>query len=88
MHTSPWVEVSVEKTKEVVRISITDSGNGIKSEIAEKIMQPYFTTKEVGVGTGLGLSISKGIVEMHNGHFYLDQNYPNTRFVIELPIKV
>lgn len=86
--TSPWVEVSVEKTQEAVRISITDSGDGISSEIAEKIMQPFFTTKEVGVGTGLGLSISKGIVEMHNGHFYLDQNCPNTRFVIELPLKV
>lgn len=84
----PWVEVNVEKTQDIVRISITDSGLGISSEIAEKIMQPFFTTKEVGVGTGLGLSISKGIVEMHNGHFYLDQNCPNTRFVIELPVKV
>lgn len=82
---SPWVEVNVHKEAEVVKISITDSGHGISDEIAHKIMQPFFTTKEVGVGTGLGLSISKGIVEMHGGKFYLDQNCPNTRFVIELP---
>lgn len=83
----PWVEVNVEQHFETVKISITDSGLGIKSEIAEKIMQPFFTTKEVGVGTGLGLSISKGIIEMHDGRFYLDQNCPNTRFIIELPVK-
>jgi PAS domain S-box-containing protein len=85
--TEPWVEVKVQKNEETVRISVTDSGHGISAEIAEKIMQPFFTTKEVGVGTGLGLSISKGIVEMHNGKFYLDQNCPNTSFVINLPIK-
>ena len=81
----PWVEVNVNKEGEIVKISITDSGPGISDEIAQKIMQPFFTTKEVGVGTGLGLSISKGIVEMHGGKFYLDQSCPNTRFVIELP---
>ena len=83
----PWVEVNVQKSSETVKISITDSGDGIGSDIAEKIMQPFFTTKEVGVGTGLGLSISKGIVEMHNGKLYLDQNCANTRFIIELPLK-
>lgn len=83
----PWVEVNVYKGEEFIRISVTDSGHGITFEIAAKIMQPFFTTKEVGVGTGLGLSISKGIIEMHDGNFYLDHNCPNTRFVIELPIK-
>lgn len=82
----PWVEVNVEKTSKIVKISITDSGSGIESEIAEKMMQPFFTTKEVGVGTGLGLSISKGIIDMHNGRLYLERNHPNTRFVIELPV--
>lgn len=83
----PWVEINIQSNFDTVKISITDSGSRISDEIAEKIMQPFFTTKEVGVGTGLGLSISKGIVEMHNGRFYLDQNCPNIRFVIELPLK-
>lgn len=84
---APWVEISVENMGDTLNISITDSGNGIRHDIADKIMQPFFTTKEVGVGTGLGLSISKGIIEMHNGRFYLDKNCSNTRFVIELPSK-
>jgi PAS domain S-box-containing protein len=81
-----WVKVHVETTDVSTKISVTDSGNGISDEIAQKIMQPFFTTKEIGVGTGLGLSISKGIVEMHGGKFYLDRECENTRFVIELPL--
>ncbi|WP_397601577.1 ATP-binding protein [Silvanigrella sp.] len=48
-------------------------------------MEPFFTTKEVGTGSGLGLSTAKGIIEEHNGKFYLDTNTKNTCFVIEMP---
>jgi two-component system sensor histidine kinase PilS (NtrC family) len=51
--------------KEWVKVSITDSGNGITSEEKEKIFEPFFTTKENG--TGLGLSIVHKIIENHNG---------------------
>ena len=50
---------------EWVKISITDSGNGIPPQEKEKIFEPFFTTKERG--TGLGLSIVHKIVENHNG---------------------
>ncbi len=36
-------------------------------EVMRKVMEPFFTTKEVGKGTGLGLSISYGIIENHKG---------------------
>lgn len=84
---SPWVHVHADNDGQSLRVTVTDSGKGISSEIAQKIMQPFFTTKEVGMGTGLGLSISKGIVEMHGGRLYLDQYCPNTRFVIDLPLE-
>ena len=51
--------------KEWIKISITDSGNGIVPEEKEKIFEPFFTTKENG--TGLGLSIVHKIIENHNG---------------------
>lgn len=76
-----WVEIKVDTTNGVV-ISVTDSGKGIPVEIAEKLMQPFFTTKEVGRGTGLGLSISKGIIDAHGGKFVLNRSCPNTRFEI------
>ncbi len=80
-----WVELGLEPREDSVRISVTDSGAGIPPEIAEKMMQPFFTTKEVGKGTGLGLSISKGIIEDHGGALRLDSACANTCFRIELP---
>lgn len=74
-----WIHIEVSHRK----ISITDSGSGIPKAIAEKLMQPFFTTKEAGKGVGLGLSISKGIIDDHGGILYLDTSAPNTRFVIE-----
>lgn len=81
-----WVKIICAKTSNHLRISFTDSGTGISSEILNKIMAPFFTTKEVGKGTGLGLSISKGIIEAHGGKFYVNNQSANTEFVIELPL--
>jgi len=53
------------RSKEWVRIAISDSGNGIASEEKEKIFEPFYTTKESG--TGLGLSIVHKIIENHQG---------------------
>ena len=64
-----------------------DSGKGIGPNVATKMMQPFYTTKEVGKGTGLGLSISKRIVEEHHGLLTYDKSSSNTRFVLQLPIK-
>ena len=68
-----------------IEISVIDSGSGIARELAQKIFQPFFTTKGPGKGTGLGLSISKGMIEAHDGFIWLDTDHPTTRFVIVLP---
>jgi C4-dicarboxylate-specific signal transduction histidine kinase len=80
-----WVKVQVFDSDDWIKIVVTDSGAGIPIEIQTKIMQPFFTTKEVGKGTGLGLSISKGLIERHNGRLYLNNSSPNTQFVIAIP---
>jgi PAS domain S-box-containing protein len=82
---NPWVELEVTDEGEDLLFSVTDSGTGIRPEVAAKIMDPFFTTKEVGEGTGLGLSIAKGIVEDHGGTLQLDQDSPHTRFCFRLP---
>jgi len=46
---------------------VTDNGLGISDEVADKIFNPFFSTKEEGQGTGLGLYMSKTIVERHMG---------------------
>jgi two-component system NtrC family sensor kinase len=81
-----WVEIDVNSSDNKIIIRITDSGCGISNEIVDKMMNPFFTTKEAGKGTGLGLSISKGITEEHHGELRYDPSSKNTCFILELPI--
>lgn len=52
-------------------VAITDSGTGIPETQLHRVLDPFFTTKDVGQGTGLGLSICFGIMEMHGGSIEL-----------------
>jgi len=81
-----WIEVHGKALADgSVEIRVTDSGPGIPQEIRSKILQPFFTTKDVGKGTGLGLSLVNSAALTHKGRFYLDENDPHTSFVIVLP---
>jgi PAS domain S-box-containing protein len=80
-----WIIIQIKNEESSVEISVTDSGKGINSEVSDKIMNPFFTTKPVGKGTGLGLSISKKIIESNNGVLRYDPSCANTRFSIHLP---
>lgn len=82
-----WVRLSAVVEGTDVLISVEDSGPGILSEVRDKIMQPFFTTKEAGKGTGLGLSISAEIVNSHNGMLFLNERSKHTCFTVRLPIK-
>lgn len=83
-----WVKIAVVEKGNIVEIHVTDSGLGIKEEVVEKMMLPFYTTKDIGKGTGLGLSISKGIIESHQGKFYYSREDGHTSFVIELRRKL
>ena len=48
-------------------LTVADTGTGIPPDIAEKIFQPFFTTKGLGKGTGLGLSTCQNIAKGHGG---------------------
>lgn len=81
-----WVSLNVVSKDNIIRITVVDSGFGIPSDIVNRMMEPFYTTKEVGKGTGLGLSISKGIIEDHGGSLQYDHTAKNTTFIIEIPI--
>jgi len=70
-----------------LQIELKDTGCGIPEELADKLYNPFFTTKSEG--TGLGLSISRKIVESHGGRMYHKSAVgKGTSFFIELPRKV
>jgi two-component system, NtrC family, sensor kinase len=48
-------------------IDVADRGHGIPDELRARVLEPFFTTKPIGVGTGLGLSITYSIVQTHGG---------------------
>lgn len=81
-----WVQLEFKRLAETIEIRVIDSGKGIPSEIAHKLMEPFFTTKTGGEGTGLGLSMAARIVADHHGELFYDATAPHTTFVLRLPI--
>lgn len=81
-----WIEIDFIQKGDQIVLVLTDSGSGIPEEVAAKIFQPFFTTKDVGKGTGLGLSLSKTIVENHGGTLEIGES-EHTQFKITLPLK-
>ena len=70
-----------------VGISISDNGPGITPEHRSRILEPFFTTREVGTGTGLGLSMAYGIIQQHGGELLVESVMDEgATFYIELPI--
>src|SRR3990170_3428844 len=61
----------------LVRIIVSDTGCGIRTEDLAHIFEPFFTTKEGGRGTGLGLAVTYGIIQRHNGTIDVESD-PNS----------
>jgi len=81
-----WISVTAERVENTIHIYITDSGPGIEDHFKAHLMEPFFTTKELGLGMGVGLSLSRAIAQDHGGTLALCKETEHTCFRLILPI--
>ena len=80
------LRIAIASADDTVKLTVTDSGHGIPTDVLKKVFEPFFTTKEFGKGTGLGLTVVKGILEEHGGSIAVEsQEGKGTTFTILLP---
>jgi signal transduction histidine kinase len=80
------LRIGLAPEKQMVKLTIADTGHGIPLNVVEKVFEPFFTTKEFGQGTGLGLTVVKGIIEEHQGSIIVEsEEGKGTAFTILLP---
>ena len=61
----PEILLTAINEKNLLRIHISDNGRGMSSEVQEKILQPFYTTR--AQGTGLGLAVVHAVAKLHGG---------------------
>lgn len=91
MKPTPWSRRSICVSSQIVDnrviLLIEDTGIGIAAEARDKVLEPFFTTKETG--TGLGLAVCRQIIEAHGGKLRLVySDAAGTAFEIALPVAV
>ena len=84
----PVLSIDTRLQDGYIDIHIKDNGEGIPSDIREKVFNPFFTTKPPGIGTGLGLSLSYDIItKAHNGKLSVTSKVnEGSEFVISIPV--
>ncbi len=80
-----WIKLEIKNYPSSVEIDVIDSGPKIPKSVINKLMIPFFTTKEMGKGTGIGLSITKAILNDHGGDIQFIKGAKNTTFRVTLP---
>ncbi len=73
------------QSEKIVRLTVTDNGNGFPENLLDRVFEPYTTTKSKG--GGLGLAIVQNIVEQHEGQIFASNIKPHgARVTIEFSI--
>lgn len=83
----PMISITVHIEDDFYHITVSDNGVGIHPDNASKIMEPFFTTKEIGKGLGLGLSGAHGFAKAHGGELSYEPTKNLTRFILKLPLR-
>jgi len=68
----------------VIEVTVSDTGPGVPSHVAERLFDTFFTTKAQGLG--MGLAISRSLVEAHGGRLWLEPGAAGATFRFTLPV--
>ncbi|TVO70473.1 PAS domain-containing sensor histidine kinase [Sedimenticola selenatireducens] len=80
------IATRIKHADTVIQVEIHDNGKGMDADVARRIYDPFFTTKEVGEGSGLGLSMAQGIIQSHQGSISVESEPGvGTVFRLEIP---
>lgn len=82
------IDITLEKVGSLTRLSISDNGVGMDDDVAQKVFEPYFTTKFKSRGVGMSLSLNQYIVEhLFGGHITVNNDLAEgVEFRIEFPL--
>lgn len=80
------LRVHTWQEEDSILVGIGDDGPGISPEERERIFDPFYTTKPVGVGTGMGLGIVQRMVENYHGALTLRSVPGDTEFIVRIPL--
>ncbi len=84
----PTLSLFTSRGEEYIAIRFRDNGDGIPPDVADRIFNPFFTTKPTDRGTGLGLAISNDIVRQHGGSIEVNsQPGEFTEMTVRLPLE-
>ncbi|MGE4318475.1 MAG: PAS domain S-box protein [Deferribacterales bacterium] len=80
------IDITISNDDQDITVSVSDNGGGIADDIAEKIFDPYFTTKGPEKGTGIGLYMSKLIIHEHfRGTLTFRSIEGGAEFILRIP---
>lgn len=85
----PTISVKTAFKDNQIEVSIADNGEGMSSEVIQRLYENFFTTKPIGQGTGLGMGITRDIIEnKHGGHLTFESEVgKGTCFTFTIPAK-
>jgi signal transduction histidine kinase len=80
------VKVRVDRVRDVVRLSVKDTGCGIDRETQARLFEPFFTTRASDGGTGLGLAVVRAIVDEHHAKIdFVSEPGAGAEFTVSFP---
>jgi signal transduction histidine kinase len=85
-HGSSWLEISARREGDLLRIKVSDNGEGVSPNNRGQIFDSFFTTRRDSGGTGMGLAIVRAMLDAHGGAIRLTDCEQGTAFELTLPV--